>query len=138
ASGVAVSDRSTDDVMGFGRGFSFDVKSYLARLEEAVRTAGGEIRTGLELESIERAGAGYRLSFRGAEAPLRVESAAVILATGGFQASREERERRMPELGPGILLRSNPGSTGEGLRAALALGAATAGDLGTFYGHLIS
>jgi succinate dehydrogenase/fumarate reductase flavoprotein subunit len=44
----------------------------------------------------------------------------------------------MPEVGEDILLRSNPGSTGDGLRLASELGAATAGDLGTFYGHLIS
>lgn len=51
----------------------------------------------------------------------------LILATGGFPV-RLARER-------GLLVRSNPWSDGDGLDAALALGAGTAGDLGEFYGR---
>jgi fumarate reductase flavoprotein subunit len=58
--------------------------------------------------------------------PLRDESP-LILATGGFSV-RLARER-------GLLVRSNPWSEGDGLDFAVASGAATAGDLGEFYGR---
>jgi fumarate reductase flavoprotein subunit len=50
-----------------------------------------------------------------------------ILATGGFPV------RLARELG--LLLRANPWSEGDGLDLALRRGAATAGDLGEFYGR---
>jgi len=50
-----------------------------------------------------------------------------ILATGGFPA-RLAREH-------GLLLRANPWSEGDGLDLAQGRGAATAGDLGEFYGR---
>jgi fumarate reductase flavoprotein subunit len=50
-----------------------------------------------------------------------------ILATGGFPA-RLAREH-------GLLLRANPWSEGDGLDLAQSRGAATAGDLGEFYGR---
>jgi fumarate reductase flavoprotein subunit len=50
-----------------------------------------------------------------------------ILATGGFPV-RLARER-------GLLARANPWSVGDGLELARARGAATAGDLGEFYGR---
>ncbi len=51
----------------------------------------------------------------------------LVLATGGF--SRRLAEER------GLLLRANPWSDGAGLDYATARGAATAGDLGEFYGR---
>ncbi len=53
----------------------------------------------------------------------------VILATGGFAASLA-RERGLP-------LRACPWNEGDGLRLATASGAATAGDLGEFYGRAL-
>jgi hypothetical protein len=50
-----------------------------------------------------------------------------ILATGGFPV------RLARELG--LMLRANPWSEGDGLDLALRRGAATAGDLGEFYGR---
>jgi fumarate reductase flavoprotein subunit len=58
---------------------------------------------------------------------VHLHHAPLILATGGFPV-RLARERD-------LLVRSNPWSTGEGLDAAETLGAATAGDLGEFYGR---
>ena len=51
----------------------------------------------------------------------------LILATGGFPV-RLARER-------GLLIRSNPWSEGDALDAAVAAGAATAGDMSEFYGR---
>ncbi len=53
----------------------------------------------------------------------------VILATGGFAASLA-RER-------GLALRACPWNEGDGIRLATASGAATAGDLGEFYGRAL-
>lgn len=53
-----------------------------------------------------------------------------ILATGGFPV-RLARER-------GLLLRANPWSEGDGLDLARGRGAATAGDLGEFYGRAMA
>jgi fumarate reductase flavoprotein subunit len=51
----------------------------------------------------------------------------LVLATGGFPAALAERLRLIP--------RANPWSTGDGLWLARRRGAATAGDLGEFYGR---
>jgi succinate dehydrogenase/fumarate reductase flavoprotein subunit len=62
---------------------------------------------------------------------------AVLLATGGFQGdAKAVREF----IGPGadlVPLRSNPHSTGDGLRMGRAVGAALAGPMDGFYGHLV-
>ena len=61
------------------------------------------------------------------------ESVPVILATGGFAASRELlREHVTPEA-EHVLVRAAPGSSGDGLRLGLAAGAATGDGLGDVY-----
>ncbi|GAA4287644.1 FAD-dependent oxidoreductase [Georgenia daeguensis] len=139
ASGVNVDDEPTLGVMGdFGRGYSFDVRSYLGILEDRLRARGGEACTGVRTLGIERTDDGrflVRTETAGGRAQLR--TSAVVLATGGFQASPELRAAHMPAVGADIVLRSNPGSEGDGLRLATSLGAGLAGDLGTFYGHLV-
>jgi succinate dehydrogenase/fumarate reductase flavoprotein subunit len=54
---------------------------------------------------------------------------AIVLATGGFAASLA-RQRGLP-------LRACPWNEGDGLRLARGAGAATAGDLGEFYGRAL-
>jgi succinate dehydrogenase/fumarate reductase flavoprotein subunit len=63
---------------------------------------------------------------------------ATILATGGFQASRHLFQKHYGENARQLLLRSNFASDGDGLRLGLEAGADTAGDMSTFYGHLIA
>src|SRR5690349_6009270 len=59
----------------------------------------------------------------------------VVLATGGFQASRDlVREHVTPEAGS-LLLRAAPWSTGDGLRMGLAAGGSTSGGLDEVYGR---
>jgi fumarate reductase flavoprotein subunit len=67
--------------------------------------------------------------------PLRglPERARVVLATGGFGASRALlREHVTPEA-EHVLVRAAPGSTGDGLRLGLAAGAAASGGMGEVY-----
>ena len=140
--GVHVDAGATEDVMGFGRGYSFDIKAYLKVLEERFRVSGGETNTGVRIRSVTRSASQsgtrrFRLSMDSADGLREIHTDAIVLATGGFQASTAQRAFHMRAVGAGILLRSNPGSEGDGLDLALSLGAALAGDLGTFYGHLV-
>jgi fumarate reductase flavoprotein subunit len=61
--------------------------------------------------------------------------APVVLATGGFQSSRELVRRHVTPEADALLLRAAPGSTGDGLRLALGAGAAPSAGLGEFYGR---
>lgn len=138
ASGVQVDAEATPGIMGFGRGCSFDVKAYLKVLESRLVRSNGEVRTGIRIGSVTSSGTRrFRLEAESTEGRHEIHADAIILATGGFQASPAQRAAHMPEVGAGILLRSNRGSEGDGLSLAVSLGAALAGDLGTFYGHLV-
>jgi succinate dehydrogenase/fumarate reductase flavoprotein subunit len=59
---------------------------------------------------------------------------ALVLATGGFAASAELVERYVAPAAP-LRLRANPWSAGDGLRHALARGAAPSSGLDEFYGR---
>lgn len=138
ASGVHVDAEATLGVMGFGRGYTFDIGTYLQVLEERLLQSRGEVRTSERIRSVTRSGTRrFRLDTESDDGSHEIHTDAIILATGGFQGSPEHRAAHMPEVGVNILLRSNPGSEGDGLNLALSLGAALAGDLGTFYGHLV-
>lgn len=100
------------------------------------RETGNELTTGARFdparltEALVEAAGDVRLS-----SPLRAlpDGAPVILATGGFAASRDLlHEHVTPEAGE-VLLRSAPGSTGDGLRLGLEAGAATSAGLGDVY-----
>ncbi len=59
----------------------------------------------------------------------------VVLATGGFQASRELVRRYVTREADALLLRATPWSTGDGLRLALEAGARTTAGMDEFYGR---
>jgi succinate dehydrogenase/fumarate reductase flavoprotein subunit len=61
-----------------------------------------------------------------------------VLATGGFQGNAELLARYVTPEAQHLYLRGNPWSTGDGLLAAQATGAATTPSLGTFYGHAMT
>jgi len=63
-----------------------------------------------------------------------VGEGALILCTGGFAASSELVTRHIAPAAP-LRLRANPWSEGDGLRHALARGAATSSGLDEFYGR---
>ncbi len=72
-----------------------------------------------------------------ADGGLEVSAPAVLLATGGFQGDSELVQRFLGFDADRMLLRSNPGSTGDGFRLAASAGAAASRGLGGFYGHLV-
>lgn len=78
---------------------------------------------------------GARLASPGG--PRTIRCRAVILATGGFQGDVELLTRYISPWADRLFLRASPTSTGDGLRMALAAGAATSRGLRAFYGHLL-
>jgi fumarate reductase flavoprotein subunit len=58
----------------------------------------------------------------------------LLLATGGFQGSRDLVERYVQPAGP-LRLRANPWSSGDGLRLGLARGAEVTSGMDEFYGR---
>jgi fumarate reductase flavoprotein subunit len=82
--------------------------------EALVRAAGGEIRLSEPVPE-------------DVDAPL-------LLATGGFQGSRELVERHVRPAAP-LRLRANPWSAGDGLRLGLARGGALTAGMDEFYGR---
>jgi fumarate reductase flavoprotein subunit len=73
-------------------------------------------------EALVRAAGEIRL-----ETPLTRISGPTVLGTGGFPVALAERR--------GLLVRSNPWSTGDGMRLARTRGAALVGDMDEFYGR---
>jgi succinate dehydrogenase/fumarate reductase flavoprotein subunit len=64
-------------------------------------------------------------------------TAAVVLASGGFQGNPELTTRYVGRWADRMLVRSNPHSVGDGLLMGLELGAGTSRALHSFYGHLM-
>ncbi len=74
---------------------------------------------------------------QGPQGERRVASAAVVLADGGFQGNADMLRQHVGPAADRMKLRSLSTQTGDGIRMAQALGAATAG-MQYFYGHMLS
>ena len=134
--GVEVSERWTGQ-MGFGVAVRIDIHALLARWADDVFDAGGEIRRKTDVADLLLDGDG---AVRGAAlGPERAEQPAgsVLLATGGFQGDPDAVREFLGPRADSMPVRSNPGSTGDGLRMGRAAGAALAGPMDGFYGHLV-
>ncbi|MFB6782688.1 FAD-dependent oxidoreductase [Streptomyces sp. NPDC056352] len=139
ASGVRVADEPQRDIMTFGIGYSTDIQGILTWCREQVIATGGEARTGNPIVELLRDGREVTgvVARDGDGRLVRYDAAAVVLASGGFQGARDELSRHIGPNADRLLLRSNPGSVGDGLRLARATGAAGTTAMSTFYGHLI-
>jgi succinate dehydrogenase/fumarate reductase flavoprotein subunit len=93
-------------------GIRFDT----AGLTDALVRAGGELRLGEPLTA-------------------RPAGTPVILATGGFQANRELVRRYITPEADEVRLRSNPWSSGDGLRIGLEAGAGLTAGMDEFWGR---
>ena len=102
------------------------------------RETGNAITTGIRFdprgltETLVRRAGGLRL---GKALAAVADGAPTILATGGFQGDRGLVRRHVTPEADALLLRANPWSTGDGLRLALARGAALSDGLDEFYGR---
>jgi fumarate reductase flavoprotein subunit len=104
----------------------------------AERGTGREETTGVRFDpggltrALTRAGGGVRFGEPLRELP---DAVPVVLATGGFQASRDLVRDHVTPRAADLMLRAAPWSTGDGLRLGLSAGAATSAGLDEFYGR---
>ncbi len=114
---------------GLALGVEGGGKALVARELDAVRRLGVAVVHGAALARLMRdadgAVAGVELTDG-----RRVAAGAVVLACGGFQADAGMRAEHLGEAWRAAHVRGTPHNAGDGLRAALAIGAARAGDWG--------
>jgi succinate dehydrogenase/fumarate reductase flavoprotein subunit len=108
--GAPVLERETGNPLTTG--LRFDT----AGLTDALARRAGEVRLGEPLQ----------------ELPTDVP---VVLATGGFQGDRELVRRHVTPYADDLVLRSNPGSTGDGLRLGLEAGGGATAGMDEFWGR---
>lgn len=138
STGASVSER-WEGQMGFGSAVRVDIRAVLATWQDRVGQAGGDILVGSSAHRLmaDVTGRVVGASVIGPGGTLEIRAGAVLLATGGFQG---DRELLATFIGPGaesLLLRSNPGSVGDGFRMGREVGAAASTGMSGFYGHLV-
>ena len=123
---------------GFGlnwRGYAGDVA--LARLEENLRQRQGRILRGMRARALKLASGGIEVATDAAAGAAKFNAVAVVIADGGFQANFDMIRAHICPAPEKLLARNGGTATGDGLRMAQAVGAASTG-LDMFYGHLHS
>jgi succinate dehydrogenase/fumarate reductase flavoprotein subunit len=138
SAGVSVSER-WEGQMGFGSAVRVDVKGLLAAWQRRVETAGGLVLIGSTARKLLTDESGHVC---GAEVitpagPRELRADAVLLATGGFQGDPELLATFVGAKADSLLVRSNPGSVGDGFRMARDVGASASRGMSGFYGHLV-
>ena len=135
--GVALEPRRA--YLGCGHGRAASGPQMTQALVDAIRERGARLLASTPLlELTMHDGEVVGALVLGAHGPARVQARAVVLATGGFQGNAELLARHVSPHADAMYLRANPWSTGDGLLAALAAGAATTSRLDTFYGHALT
>ena len=110
----------------------------MARLYQAFRSAGGDLRLGSEALALEPAPAGWSVRYRETSGEAAsITASCVLFADGGFQANAEMLDRYVGSNAGLCLLRAATSGTGDGLRMLLDNGAGAVG-LGRVYGHIVS
>jgi fumarate reductase flavoprotein subunit len=123
---------------GFGltwKGYAGDVA--LARLEENLRQRQGRILRAMRARALKLALGGIEVEVDEAEDATNFKARSVVIADGGFQANLDMIRAHIGSALEKLLARNGGTATGDGLRMAQAVGAAST-DLGMFYGHLHS
>jgi succinate dehydrogenase/fumarate reductase flavoprotein subunit len=124
---------------GYGHGRPASGPQMTSALRDAICARGGMLLAGTGVQQLltEEGTVTGALAF-GPEGPVEAAARSVVLATGGFQGNAELLARYVSPHADAMYLRANPWSTGDGLIAALEVGAATTPGLGTFYGHAMT
>lgn len=136
STGIHVADISYH--LHYGKGFDFDVVAYFAHCRMLVEQAGGWIVRDAAADRLTVADGrvtGAVISDRDGDTV--VDSAWTLLATGGFSANPKLLECFVGRNAGKALARSNPYSTGDGLRLGLAAGGSISPFMKGFYGHVI-
>jgi succinate dehydrogenase/fumarate reductase flavoprotein subunit len=130
--------------MGAGRAFGGHrikpdpVSGAVTPLVKALLDAGGDLQTEASCVGLGTGDAGevQSVTYRDRSGQHEVRCGAVVIATGGFQGDRALVSTYFGAWADRAYLRSNPGSTGDGLRLAFDAGAAASKGMSAFYGHL--
>ena len=110
----------------------------LRNLADRLENAGSTVLRGTEaLALVTREGTCRGVEVKGVDGVATVESGAVVIADGGFQADRERLARHIARRPEAICQRNTGTGRGDGLRIAEQAGAALVG-LDKFYGHVLS
>lgn len=124
-----------------GRGYAFNVTGHLRSCAKAIKGTGGHIAFGVQVQELIVSPGGQVEGARFIDQGELMEIRApwTLLATGGFQGDPELRVQRIHPNARTIPLRSNPDSTGDGLRLGMQAGGTwSIGENQGFYGHLVS
>lgn len=139
ATGVQMVGPIDGPYFGWGLGWQVDIGGLFTRWRDRIEGAGGWIVRGTAARELLFGADG---SVRGAVAAspdgrVEIEASAVVLAGGGFQGDPELVTQLIGRHADHVLVRSNAGSVGDGLRMARAAGAGLSRSLSGFYGHLM-
>ena len=139
ATGVQMVGPIDGPYFGWGLGWQVDVGGLFRRWRDRIEGAGGWIVRGTAARELLTSPDGSVRGARTASADGRVdvEAGAVVLATGGFQGDPALVTQLIGRHADRVLVRSNPGSVGDGLRMAQGAGAGLSRSLSGFYGHLM-
>lgn len=124
---------------GFGRGWQIDVAGLFRHCVGVIERSGGWVVRGTSARRlrIEEGGVVSGVETRSVDGHLEVRAPATLLATGGFQGDPGLVASFVGPHADRMLVRSNPGSVGDGFRMATHAGAAASRSLSGFYGHLM-
>ena len=114
------------------------VSGAVVPLVDALTAAGGELATrvsGVRL-IVDDEGVVAGVSYRDPSGSHHVACRAVVVATGGFQGDVELTSTFFGPWADRTYVRSNEGSTGDGVRLAFGAGAGASQGMSAFYGHL--
>ena len=133
--GVLALTRGTGNPLTFGA--RFDPKQLVATLTDHIAASGGHILLQSALDGLEKGADGclngVRVASGGGRRTVRADAA--ILASGGFAANPDLVQRHIIRGQGTMRLRAHPWSTGDGLLAALQVGALASAGLDEFYGR---
>ena len=137
STGVFVSER-WEGQFGFGSAVRVDMDALFEAWRRKIEQR-GSIRIGTIARHLVVDDGGRVVGARvaGPGGADEISAGAVLLATGGFQGDPELVATFIGRPADGMLVRSNPGSVGDGFRLGRAAGAAASRCLGGFYGHLV-
>jgi succinate dehydrogenase/fumarate reductase flavoprotein subunit len=136
---VEMSDRISPRPIPLGSGYLIDILDYLMKCRGIVGQANGIVLNGATVETLDvEDGAVVGGWVRDRDGLTQVRATATVIATGGFQADDDLRRKYIGDFAGSVLVRSNPNSTGDGLRLGLSVGADVSDSMGAFYGHLIA
>jgi succinate dehydrogenase/fumarate reductase flavoprotein subunit len=118
-------------------GSEVDAGQLTDRLVHAVVDGGGRVETGCALESLQldHGGMAAVIARDDAGRRRRLATRAVVVATGGFGGDAGLRVRHLGPDADQALLRANPHSSGDALRAVLEAGGRHTESMSFVYGH---